>query len=142
MAESILGYSVHLEAWFRRAGRDWLAWCPAIDVMAQERTKKRALESLREAVEGWFESCIDRGVLAKALMEAGFANVPKGEAAGDVNVVKVIKKPKRQPEPRRAAKPQELSFSLSHKKGADFIEGTIPAYIAARQLGDTARAAT
>ena len=142
MEESIVGYSVRLEAWFRRDGRDWLAWCPAIDVVAQDRTKKSSQESLREAVEAWFESCIDRGVLAEALMEAGFANVPRGETVGDVNVVNVIKKPTRQRAPQRSARPKELSFSLGHKKGADFIEGMIPAYVAARQLGDTARAAS
>ena len=50
----VVGYSVQLDAWFRRDGREWLVWCPAIDVITQARTKKRALESLREAVELWY----------------------------------------------------------------------------------------
>ena len=40
--------------------------------MTQARTKKEALEALREAVELWFESCIERGVLDTALNEVGF----------------------------------------------------------------------
>lgn len=62
-------------AWFRRDGRQWVVWCPAIDVMTQARTKKEALEALREAVELWFESCIERGVLDAALDEVGWLGV-------------------------------------------------------------------
>jgi predicted RNase H-like HicB family nuclease len=72
MKAPVISYGVKLEAWFRRDGREWLVWCPAIDVMTQARTKKQALESLSEAVELWFESCIDRGVLDDALKEVGF----------------------------------------------------------------------
>ena len=45
-ADAITGYSVRLDAWFRREGRDWLAWCPGIDVMTQAKTRKKAFESL------------------------------------------------------------------------------------------------
>jgi hypothetical protein len=41
----------------------WVAWCPLLD---------SAVQSLESAVEGWFESCLDRGVLKEALREAGF----------------------------------------------------------------------
>ena len=61
-----------LPAWFHRDGRQWLAWCPDIDVMTQASSRKQALESLKEAVELWFESSIDRGVLGAALREVGF----------------------------------------------------------------------
>ena len=37
--------------------------------MTQAPTKKQSLESLREAVGLWFESCIERGVLDAALRE-------------------------------------------------------------------------
>ena len=40
--------------------------------MTQGPTRKGSLESLREAVELWFESCIERGVLDAALKEVGF----------------------------------------------------------------------
>ena len=84
---SVVGYNAKLEVRLARDGRDWLAWCPPIDVMTQARTKSKALESIQEAVEGWFESCIERGVLEKALHEAGFLNavdgsgVPRGASA-------------------------------------------------------------
>ena len=141
MEDSIVGYSVRLEAWVRKDGRAWLAACPAIDVMAQARTKKRSMESLREAVEAWFESCIARRVLAEALTEAGFSKVSSGESFGGANVVEVIPKPKRQTR-EQSTRAQELSFSLAHHRGTNFIEGMIPAYIAAQQLGNMARAST
>ena len=72
MGVSVPGYDVRLPAWFHRDGRQWLAWCPEIDVMTQGPTRKGSLESLREAVELWFESCIERGVLDAALKEVGF----------------------------------------------------------------------
>ena len=72
----IVSYSVKLDAWLRRDGREWLAWCPSIDVITQAGTKKKVLESLREAVQLWFESCIERNVLDAALKEAGFEEVP------------------------------------------------------------------
>ena len=136
MKYPVVAYSVRLEAWFRRDGPEWLVWCPAIDVMSQARTKKRALEALREAVELWFESCIERGVLDEALKEVGFTKVPPDEETADwVNFVNVVRQPVSQP-----AMPKGISFSLGHRRGSDYIEGIIPAYIAAQQLGDAARA--
>ena len=136
MKAKIAGYTVRLDAWFRRDDRDWVIWCPAIDVMTQARTKKAALESLREAVELWFESCIERGVLDRSLEEVGFRKVsPEEEPPEGVNLVSVVKKPH-----RKSQEPKEMSFSLGQSKGSTYIEGVIPAYIAARQLGNTARA--
>ena len=77
-ADAISGYSIRLDAWFRREGWDWLVWCPSIDIMTQARTKKKAFESLTEAVQLWFESCIERGVLDIALRETGFEQVRSG----------------------------------------------------------------
>lgn len=136
MKAPVASYSVKLQAWFRRDGRQWLVWCPAIDVMTQARTKKQALESLREAVALWFESCIERGVLAAALKEVGFTKVPPNEATPEsYDVVNIVRSPMSQP-----AKKRGISFSLGHGNGADYIEGIIPAYIAAKQLGNVARA--
>lgn len=75
-ATKIVSYSVKLDAWLRRDGRERLAWCPSIDVITQAGIKKKVLESLREAVQLWFESCIERNVLDAALKEAGFEEVP------------------------------------------------------------------
>ena len=76
---SVVTYNAKLEIRLSQDGRDWLAWCPSIDVMTQASTKNKALEAIKEAVEDWFESCIERGVLEEALREAGFMN-----AAGTV----------------------------------------------------------
>ena len=136
MQSPVIAYSVRLEAWVRGDGAEWLVWCPAIDVMTQARRKKQALESLREAVELWFESCIERGVLDSALTEVGFTKVPPNEEAREsVNFVSAVRHPASQPATRKG-----ISFSLGQRKGSDYIEGTIPAYIAATQLGDAARA--
>ena len=74
------GFKVRLRARFRRDGQQSIVWCPALDVMTQSRTRKRALESLREAVELWFESCIEREVPDGALKELGFAKAAHSEA--------------------------------------------------------------
>ena len=97
---------------------------PRSDVRTQARTKRRALESLRQAVELWFESSIERGVLAEALDEVGFLKIPPGDALPQgENVVTVVSK--------RASlkidKPANLSFALGKGNGADYIEGMIPA---------------
>ena len=134
-ADAITGYSVRLDTWFRREGRDWLVWCPSIDVMTQARTKKKAFESLREAVQLWFESCIQRGVLDMALRETGFEKVSTGaDVSPGTNFVCVQR--------HRAATlaVPECRFSLGHHKGANYIEGVIPAHLAAQQLGDATRA--
>src|ERR1700691_5624095 len=69
---SIVELRVKLQACTRQNGEAWLAWCPPLDVMTQAEKEQRALASLREAVELWFESCIARNVLDQALTEAGF----------------------------------------------------------------------
>ena len=130
------GYKVRLRAWFRRDGQQWIVWCPALDVMTQSRTKKGALESLREAIELWFESCIEREVLDGALKELGFAKAAHSDAlppdADQIRVVEYI--------PQQLRDSEKPSFSVARGKGADCIEGIIPAHIAAEQLGGVALA--
>ncbi len=133
----VVGYKVKLQAWFRRDDRDWIVWCPAIDVRTQARTKRRALESLRQAAELWFESSIERGVLAEALDEVGFLKIPPGDSLPqEENLVAVVTKRSS----LKIDKPGNLSFALGKGNGADYIEGMIPAYIAAGQLGNLGRA--
>lgn len=76
---SIGGLSAKLLARTRHKGSVWLAWCPPLDVMTQAETEQRAVESLREAVELWFESCISRRVLDEALVEAGCNRLRSGD---------------------------------------------------------------
>ena len=128
------GYKVRLRAWFRRDGQQWIVWCPALDVMTQSRTRKRALESLREAVELWFESCTEREVLDGALNELGFAKAAHSEALSpDADQIKIIEDTTQQ-----FAGGEKPSFSVARDRGADCIEGIIPAHIAAEQLGGVA----
>ena len=136
MAASVT-YTAKLETWFRRDGRQWLAWCPALDIVTQARTKKKALESLREAVELWFESCIERGVLDKALAETGFSEgwiqTQEVPAAANLIVKTVIERP-------TETDKQRMSVSRGRGKGQEYIQVSIPAYIAAQQLGGGAHA--
>lgn len=84
----------------------------------------------------WFESCIDRGVLGAALEEVGFARLAPDEGTPEgADFIDIVRRPASQP-----AAPKTMSFSLGRRKGSDYIEGVIPAYIAAQQLGDAARA--
>lgn len=140
-AQTTYEIRVRLHTLHRRDGRQWLIWCPAIDVMTQARTKKLARESLRDAVELWFESCIERGVLNEALKELGFVETPLSEKEAIVNINqmapednanKIIIRKKIQ----KVTLPQKASFRVAHGKWSDFIDGTIPAYVAAQQLGD------
>jgi predicted RNase H-like HicB family nuclease len=129
----VAGYKLRLDAWFRRDERAWLAWCPAIKVITQAESKKAAGSALVEAVELWFESCIERGVLNQALEELGFSRVD-GEISGEhAQFVQVFRQ-------NVAKKPAMPSFHIAGKRGSDYIEGMIPAYIAAQQSGNAGRA--
>ena len=80
MSETI-ELEVNLKAYVRReTSRRWIATCPQIDVVTQGATGDQAKACLQEAVELWFESCIERGVLDRALREANF----QPSSAGDL----------------------------------------------------------
>lgn len=72
--------TVTLRAFVRKDTKHrWLAVCPAIGVASQGINSDDARRSLREAVELWFESCVERGVLDQALREAHFRPLSPGE---------------------------------------------------------------
>lgn len=58
-----------------RQGDVWVASCPALDVASQGDTEAASLRALEEAIAGWLESCLDRGVLVEALRECGFRDL-------------------------------------------------------------------
>jgi len=127
MSGSVVALSIKLEAATRKKGKIWLAWCPPLDVTTQADTKQRALASLKQAVELWFESCIARNVLEEALLEAGFSKMKPGEMLPqNANVIKLHEPPPAHafPAPR------------------DYIEVSIPAYIAAQHNVDNLRASS
>lgn len=141
MESSIVSYKVRLEAVLRLDGRQWLAWCPSIDVMTQAETKKKALASLQEAVELWFESCIERDVLDKALTEAGFYKAKASVSLPETpNTVSVLKSKPTATDSPGSADADTFSFSEDHKGSSEFIEVSIPAYIATHQPGQAVRA--
>jgi predicted RNase H-like HicB family nuclease len=71
MTESI-ALDVHLQAFVRKdKARRWAAVCPLVGVASQGKTAGDARASLQEAVELWFESCVERGVLDQALPRRG-----------------------------------------------------------------------
>jgi predicted RNase H-like HicB family nuclease len=72
MTESIV-LDVHLQAFVRRdTPKRWVATCPKVGVASQGKTADDARRCLQEAIELWFESCVERGVLDQALREANF----------------------------------------------------------------------
>lgn len=72
MTETI-ALDVKLQAFVRRdTTRRWVATCPMVGVVSQGKSGDDAKRCLQEAVELWFESCVERGVLDQALREANF----------------------------------------------------------------------
>ncbi|HEY0141562.1 MAG TPA: hypothetical protein VGF48_11755 [Thermoanaerobaculia bacterium] len=81
MTESI-ALEVHLQAFVRPdTTRRWIATCPMVGVVSQGRSDGDARRCLQEAVELWFESCVERGVLDQALREANFRPTPTNRAS-------------------------------------------------------------
>ena len=114
--------NVRLELVTRKDGDAWLAWCLPLDVMSQAETQTGAVQALKEAVELWFESSLERGVLDGALKEAGFTICTHKQAEKSASMIMVSKK-----------------FAAVHEvKKPKYIEVIIPAYIAAAQMGTSA----
>jgi predicted RNase H-like HicB family nuclease len=104
---------VNLRAYVRRDTRKrWVAVCPAIGVASQGSDADDAKTSLQEAVELWFESCVERGVLDQALRESNFRPLPSDQVPSESEHVML----------RRARRKEDVL-------GDDFdIHVTIPAY--------------
>ena len=122
MGGSIIMLAVRLEIAIKHEGDRWIAWCRLLDVVSQGNSKKGAVAALTEAVELWFESCIQRGVLDDALREAGFiVGKPGGKPPDGASIVHL---------PTRHVK-RTSDFAPS------YIDVKVPAYIAAHQLQTT-----
>jgi predicted RNase H-like HicB family nuclease len=113
---------VSLQGYVRRdSARRWVASCPLIGVASQASTAGEARRCLQEAVELWFESCIERGVLEQALREANFRPSPSS------------------PRSRRASGRARSQSPRGGVLGEPFpISLTIPGYEAPPLLGATA----
>ncbi len=79
--------TVRLRCFVRSEGESWVSGCPSLGVFSQASTADEAKSALREAVELWVESCLERGTLEHALREvgwhlsSGFPVPPEGEDA-------------------------------------------------------------
>ena len=68
---------VELRAFVRRDTEErWIAVCPSIGVASQGTDAADARRCIDEAVQLWFESCIERGTLERALQESNFRPLP------------------------------------------------------------------
>ena len=124
MTESI-ALEVHLQAFVRpeTTGR-WIATCPMVGVVSQGKSDDQARRCLQEAVELWFESCVERGVLDQALREANFLPSPLHRSS-TVSAAQVISR--RRTRAKRTVLGEPFDIHL-----------TIPAYEAAALLSATA----
>ena len=110
-------YRVTLLIQLKRDGRQWIARCPAISVATQSPTKKRVMKAIGEAVEGWFEYCIEEGVLEKALKEAGFKEVLLASSAPN----RIVKEIFREENP-----PTSPHFTLTHDNWSNnYVQGVL-----------------
>ena len=79
MNETII-LDVELRAFARRDNDErWIAICPSIGVASQGTDAVDARRCLDEAVQLWFESCIERGTLERALQESNFRPLQAAE---------------------------------------------------------------
>ena len=67
-----LDLNIRLQAIVYQDEGVWVAICPSLDVGSQGESHEAALQSLREAVTCWFDSCLERGVLREALEDIGW----------------------------------------------------------------------
>ena len=90
------------------------------------------MEALREAVELWFESCVEQGSLPEALQEVGIIGPSQGDpmpaTAGSVTICP--------PAPVGSGTERHgLSITLGEDRGTDCIEARIPAHLLADRIG-------
>lgn len=126
----VVEYQVNLPIELGLDGHDWLAACPPIDVVTQAHTKKEALRAIQEAVELWFESCIDHGVLVDALKECGFKRLEpdEPESGKGATIIRMTQVETAQVSEHKGA---ELArFNLVCGEQGNFIEGFIPCQLA------------
>jgi predicted RNase H-like HicB family nuclease len=64
--------AVRLRCFVRHENGYWVSGCPSLDVYSQAESADGAKAALREAVELWVESCLERGSLEQALREVGW----------------------------------------------------------------------
>lgn len=121
--DQTISLDVRLRGFVRREGRRWIALCPAVHVATQGKDRAEAERALQEAVELWFESCVERGTLDQALRECGFRPrtwAGEGEVAESLERVVLTR-----------------AVAETDVRGAEFdLHVSVPAYQAARFLDE------
>jgi predicted RNase H-like HicB family nuclease len=114
---------VTLRGMVRREGQRWACGCPALDVWSQGSNVDEAKRSLQEAVELWFEDCLARGVLERALQEVGFRPVPAGMALpAQTESVRILKAA----DETILGSPFDLNVSIPAYQAAAFLGAQAP----------------
>jgi predicted RNase H-like HicB family nuclease len=125
MTESIT-LDVNLQAFIRGdTPQRWIATCPMVGVVTQGKSADHARRCLEEAVELWFESCVERGVLDQALREANFQPSHADQGSASKNATRRSRGTRNRTASNILGEPFEVHL-------------TIPAYKAPTLLGATA----
>lgn len=117
----IVTFSARLEVGAKLDGDKYVACCPTLDVYSQGETRQAAMASLKEAIDGWFESCIQRGILDQALREVGFVRGKLSELS-----------------PPDAKNVVQQTVQPPPAYSTEYLDVTIPAYVAAHNLETSA----
>jgi len=80
---------VRLKCFVGEEDNYWVAGCPSLDVYSQGDSAEEARASIEEAVKLWFESCLERNTLARAMQELGFRPVQPGRLPEGSEVVAI-----------------------------------------------------
>lgn len=118
--------SMNLQVALHLDGDTWVGYCPALDLASQSESEEGALAAVKEMIELWVESCLERGVLGKALEESGFSRVHHGLAVESGAQTASIK---------------ERSIPSSPDDRMAQVKIEMPAYIAAAILDSSPHAA-
>ena len=59
----------------QEAPKQWVAWCPSLDLYTQAAGQGEVLKAIGEAMTLWFEDCVVRGTIDAALKEVGYRPV-------------------------------------------------------------------
>ncbi len=125
MTDSI-AVKMRLSAFARPEGDLWESSCPTLDIYSQGDSEAEAKANLKEAVELWMESCLERNTLGTALRELGWHFVPPGlPALSGTDSIEVVTE-------------DETESVLGNPFA---VEVTIPAYQAALLSGQSSAAA-
>jgi predicted RNase H-like HicB family nuclease len=71
-AGNVTSLEANLHGFTFKEGDTWISYCKELDISSSGATKKEAENGIREAIELFFDSCVARGALDRALTELGW----------------------------------------------------------------------